>query len=183
VPELGGLGRRVVEVGCGPGLDAATLLRQGFEVVAFDRVAVPLARARAIAPSALLVRADLSRRLPFRDETFDCAVSSLAMHYLPWAETRGAFADVRRVLRPGAPFLFRVNASDDVHHGAGQGEQLEPGLFRSPGSHFGDVKRFFDEEMVRAAVEALFDVERLEHVTIHRYEMPKRAWECLARRV
>lgn len=182
LPELRRLGPRILELGCGPGRDAATLLQEGFDVVAFDRAPGPLAKARELAPAAQLIRADLDCALPFADASFDAAVSSLAMHYLPWAGTRRAFAEVRRVLRPGAAFLSRVNASDDVLHGAGEGEELEPGFFRSPSAYFSETKRFFDEAMVRAAVDGLFEVEHLEHKTIHRYEDPKRVWECLGRR-
>ena len=183
LPELGRFGRRMLEVGCGPGIDAGTLTRAGFEVVAFDRAAVALGRARERAAGADLLRADLARTLPFRDESFDAAVSSLALHYLPWAKTRAAFGEVRRVLKPGAPFLFRVNALDDYAHGAGEGEELEPGFYAAPGSYHAETKRYFDESMVRAALAGLFEVEHLEHVTIHRYQQPKRAWECLGRRV
>jgi hypothetical protein len=45
-----------------------------------------------------------------------------------------------------------VNASDDVNHRAGEGEEIEPGFFRTPDPHFSETKRFFDEPMVRAAV-------------------------------
>ncbi|MBK9344409.1 MAG: class I SAM-dependent methyltransferase [Dehalococcoidia bacterium] len=111
LPRLRAGGRRLVEAGCGPGLDAATLTAAGFEVVAFDRA--PLERAKRQAPSTMLLRADLRRPLPFRDGAFDCAVSSLALHYLPWDETRAAFGEIRRVLGEGSAFLFRVNADDD----------------------------------------------------------------------
>lgn len=178
LPRLRTLGPRVLELGCGPGLDAATLLAAGFEVTACDRI--PLGKAREHAPRAQLLRADLSRSLPFRDGAFDAALASLSLHYLPWNETRAAFAEVGRVLRPGAPFLFRVNATDDVAHGAGQGEELEPGFYRQPGAFHAETKRFFDEVMVRAAVDGSFVVTHLEHKTISRYQDPKRVWECLA---
>jgi SAM-dependent methyltransferase len=169
---------RILEIGCGPGLDAATLLGHGFEVTAFDRA--PLMRARAKAPGAQLLCADLLH-IPFRDGAFDAAVSSLALHYLPWPETRAAFAEVRRLLPAGAAFLFRVNATDDHNHGAGEGEQLEPNFYRTPTAFHSETKRFFDEPMVRAAVVGYFEIEHLAHRTIHRYEQPKRVWECFAR--
>jgi SAM-dependent methyltransferase len=170
----------VIDIGCGPGIDAATLGAAGFEVTAFDRA--PLQRAREVAPDARFLRATLARSFPFRDGSFDAAVSSLALHYQPWAATRETFAEVRRVLAPGGRLLFRVNATDDVHHGAGEGERLERGFYHTPSPYFSETKRFFDEEMVRAALDGFFEVEQLEHKTIHRYENPKRVWECLARR-
>ena len=182
-PFLGRLrerGSRLLEVGCGPGLDAASLTAAGFEVTAFDRAS--LARARASAPGTRLFRADLLH-IPARNDAFDAAVSSLALHYLPWRETRAAFAEVRRVLVPGAPFLFRVNATDDYNHGAGEGEELEPNFYSAPRAYHAETKRFFDEGMVRAALHGWFAVEELAHRTIHRYAQPKQAWECLARAV
>lgn len=176
--QLGNLGSKLLEVGCGPGIDAATLLAAGFEVTAFDRIT--LDRARAAAPRAALLRADLSRSLPFCDGAFDAAMSSLALHYLPWRQTRETFGEVHRVLRRGAAFLFRVNATDDFAHGAGQGEEIEQHFFRDPHHFHADTKRFFDEEMVKAAVDGWFDIEHLEHKTIYRYRDPKRVWECLA---
>lgn len=182
LPALRALGPRVLEVGCGPGLDAATLSRHRFEVVGFDRAREPLLRARGRAAGATLLQADAAIPLPFRDGAFDASVASLSLHYLPWAATRRAFGEVARVLRPGAAFLFRVNATDDHHHGAGQGEELEPNFYRNPASFHAETKRFFDEAAVRQAVAGLFEVEHLAHVTIDRYEQPKRVWECLARK-
>lgn len=184
VSVLRAQGDRLLEAGCGPGLDAATLHTHGFQVVGFDRA--PLERARVNTPRAMLLRADLRQRFPFRDGAFDCAVSSLALHYLPWAETRAALGEIRRVLGEGSAFLFRVNATDDIAHGAGQGEELEPNFYRVADSyqaHFSETKRFFDEAMVHRAVAGLFEVEQLEHRTIHRYADPKRVWECLGRAI
>src|SRR3972149_1575103 len=57
---------------------------------------------------------------------------TLSLHSLPWSETLAAFRDTGALVRPGGCFLFRVNASDDIHHGAGQGVELDPGFFRVP---------------------------------------------------
>lgn len=176
--RLHALGPQLLELGCGPGFDAATLLAAGFEVTAFDHIRTDTARANA--PAARLLRVDLRQALPFRARAFDSALSSLSLHYLPWAETRRAFEEARRVVRSGAPFLFRVNATDDYEHGAGQGELLEPNFYRDPRHYHSDTKRFFDEAMVRAAIEGLFEPDSLEHKTILRDGRPKRVWECLS---
>jgi SAM-dependent methyltransferase len=168
---------------CAGTLDfAATLARQpGFRgrIVAADFVPAMLRLGRDKAAGLAPVTAD-ALELPFPDASFDAAVSSLALHYLPWRETRGAFAEIRRVLRPGSPFLFRVNATDDYFHGAGQGEQLEPNFYSQPGAYHAGTKRFFDEDMVRAALAGLFEITHLEHKTIYRFQDPKAVWECLA---
>jgi hypothetical protein len=77
-----------------------------------------------------------------------------------------------------------VNAHDDYNHGAGRGDEIEPGFFRQPDGTPGwsQTKRFFTERAVREALPPGLVVEELSHRTIHRYEQPKRVWECLARR-
>lgn len=63
--------------------------------------------------------------------------------------------------------------------GALDGIEMEPGLRASDESPYSDLKRFFDEPMVRAAASA-FTIEVLRHVQIDRYAKPKQVWECLA---
>lgn len=179
---LGRLRSPVLELGCGQGLDAARMTASGLRVVALDRSAEMLETAVHLAPEAQLIRGELGRPLPFRDGVFGGAVASLSLHYLPWRDTLAALEEIHRVLAPGSVLVFRVNATDDYHHGAGAGEEVEPGLYvASPGGH-AELKRFFDDEMVRAATGEWFEIEHLEHTTTYRFEQPKRIWECVATR-
>lgn len=167
----------VFDAGCGYGADAEALADAGFRVVACDRRRPP---GGSWGPPVSFFLADL-RRLPLRAPTFSVVIASLSLHYLSWADTLAAFRSIGTLVAPGGCFLFRVNASDDVHHGAGQGEQLEPGFFRVPDplvSH-SETKRFFTEADVRAVVPPGFAIEHLAHRTILRYEQPKQVWECL----
>lgn len=178
LPVLRSAGRRLIEIGCGPGTDAAILAAEGFAVTAFDR-AGPGRKARDA--DVRWVLADATA-LPFRPASFEVAVASLSLHYLPWDETLRVFGEIAGLLVQGGAFLFRVNASDDVHHGAWQGEELEPGFFRVPQETGGwsDTKRFFTGADVRAVLPPGMRIEHLEHRTILRYRDPKQVWECLA---
>jgi len=180
VEAMRAAGRRVLEVGCGPGTDAAYLAGLGFEVVAFDR-ANPGRAARTAGPRWVVADAT---SLPFRAGTFDVVVASLSLHYLPWVETVRVFREVGEMVGRRGVLLFRVNASDDVNHGAGQGEEVEPGFFRVAGDagFWSETKRFFTAEDVRAVVPKEFEVEVLEHRTILRFREPKQVWESRARR-
>lgn len=87
------------------------------------------------------------------------------------------------MLHSGSPFLFRVNATDDINHGAGQGVEIEPNYYLATRHSWDDAKRFFDEASVREAVGGSFAIGQLTHRTIYRYEQPKQVWECLVRAI
>lgn len=182
LPALRAAGRRVLELGCGAGLDTATLTGAGFAVTACDRSPAALREARGRAPAARYFRADLRAPLPSADRRFDGVLASLSLHYFPRAQTEATVGEVRRVLRQGGAFLLRVNATDDVHHGVGEGELIEPDVYRAaPDQRYGQsFKRFFDEAAVRELLAGGWQIEQLAHRTIQRYAMPKQVWECLA---
>ena len=101
----------VLDLGCGPGGPLTFLLRSlgcrgtGLDV---NVTAVELARARAeaagVAGRVTVREADLDDPLPLDDGAFDAALSVDVVLHL---HDRGAFfREVRRVLAPGARFLF-----------------------------------------------------------------------------
>ncbi len=173
--------RLVLELGCGPGNDAAQLAAAGLDVVATDLSTSALGRASGRLGTRAVLRVDHARPLPFRDASFDAVVASLTLHYFEWDVTRAAVGEIRRVLRPEGAFVFRVNATDDVEHGAEDGEEVGRHLRRYPDGRYETLKRFFDADEVRAALTGRFDIEALTHVEIDWYGRVKRTWECRAR--
>src|SRR5438270_5309889 len=96
--EVSGLA--VLDAGCGPGLYAEELARRGASVTAVDASEEQLRIARERLPATTDVqRAVLGEPLPFDDDTFDLIVCALVIHYV--ADRAAAFAEFRRVLRPG----------------------------------------------------------------------------------
>jgi len=175
-------GEMALELGCGPGEDAAELTVQGFRVAGFDLLRTPIRRAIENAPAAQFFVADLRAPLPVRSGAVDVVVASLSIHYFLWRETHSILGEVRRVLRSGGVFVFRVNATDDVNFGAMQGEEIEPHYYRVPpdGRNNRPDKRFFDELSLHAFLTPGWRIAYLAHRTISRYNTPKQVWECLA---
>lgn len=100
-------GKRVLDVGCGSGPTTTDLLARGADVSGFDVSSAMVAIARRGLPDADLRVHDLADPLPWADDTFDAAVASLVLHYLPdWS---GPLAQLHRVLRPGGRLLVSVN--------------------------------------------------------------------------
>ncbi|WP_328908084.1 class I SAM-dependent methyltransferase [Streptomyces sp. NBC_00234] len=96
-----GDGLRWLDVGCGTGaLTTAVASRcRPRNVVGLDRSSAFVVAARdAVPASASFVVAD-ALSLPMRDETFDMAVSGLALNFLP--DPGAAVTEWARVVRPG----------------------------------------------------------------------------------
>ena len=94
-------GARVADLGCGPGWYAALLRRRGLEVVALDLSRAMLREARVRARGVALVRGDLAR-LPFARASLDAAWARNTYMHLPESQLPATFAELHRVLRPGA---------------------------------------------------------------------------------
>ena len=97
-------GRRLLEIGCGIGIDTLRLARLGFrEVVAVDlaEAAIEIAAERAAREGLDNVRFSLgnAERLEHEDGSFDVVYSFGVIHHTPDMER--AVAEIHRVLRPG----------------------------------------------------------------------------------
>jgi ubiquinone/menaquinone biosynthesis C-methylase UbiE len=105
-------GDAVLDAGCGAGVPVMQLLTDAdLSVVGIDISSAQLALARPRVARAQLAQADLST-LPFGDGSFDGLVSYYAVIHVPRSDHRGAFAEFRRVLRPGGVALLCLGARD-----------------------------------------------------------------------
>lgn len=139
-------GRRILDLGCGEaGLARDALERGAACYVGLDGSPLLLARARSGAEGRPIELrcVDLETWQPDRHESFDIAVSQLALHYV--RNLGGLFRAVSRALKPGGCFVFSVEhpiftssyereAEDDiavalrVHHYFVEGERVHEWL-------------------------------------------------------
>ncbi len=177
--------RTVLELGCGTGNDAARLAREGYLVAAADLSERAVTRARARFGTVVsFILADLTDPLPFADASFDAAMSNVSMHMFGDRGTRLAFAEVGRVVRPGGPFGFHVNALEDRPLRARWRpvlSELEPDYVLESS---GQTMHFFSEDYLRELL-ADWSGLRLDRLVIgHREtgEPFKVVWRGLAER-
>ena len=110
-------GRRVLEVGCGPGSLSDQLARRGFVHVGMDLSMEMIrrfsARAGRLGGTCRAACAD-AEALPFRDDSFDHVIAIGLLEYLPAPER--FFREAHRVLAERGTLLLSVPSSFSPYH-------------------------------------------------------------------
>lgn len=111
---LAGISGRVLEIGCGNGINFQHYPSAVTEVVAMEPE--PYLRAKAEeaareAPVPVTVLPGTSDSLPFGDGEFDAALASLVLCTVP--SQTSALAEIRRVLKPGGRLHFFEHVLDE----------------------------------------------------------------------
>jgi len=106
-PQPGG---NVLDVGCGTGAVTLAAKARVKDIEAHGIDASPemieVAKEKAAKAKAEIdFQVALVEAIPFPDASFDLVTSSLMLHHLPDDLKRKGFAEIRRVLKPGARFL------------------------------------------------------------------------------
>jgi SAM-dependent methyltransferase len=121
IPELVGFERwaerDVLEVGCGIATDGARFARAGARYRAVDQseTAIELARARFETEGLDGdFQAASATALPFEDGSFDLVYSHGVIHHI--ADTAGAVAEIKRVVRPGGVALVMLYHRNSLNY-------------------------------------------------------------------
>jgi len=103
----GGRGLRVLEVGCGPGVLAGRLIRDGVQLTAIDSSEEQVAEARARGVPAIV-----SDFLAFEAAPFDAVLFTRSLHHI--APLEAGIAKIRALVRPGGLVVADEFAHDDI---------------------------------------------------------------------
>jgi SAM-dependent methyltransferase len=114
-----------LDLGCGDGHFASIAFERKLDV-GLDPWAGPIRQARRGGGYCALVQAD-GGRMPFPDAYFASALSNSVLEHIP--QVQGVLIELRRVLKPGAPFVFCVPNPRYLS------ELSVPGIFGRMGLH------------------------------------------------
>ena len=104
----------VLDVGCGNGIPITkALVSARYRLVGLDSSEGMLAHFRSNLPTTPIVRGD-ARHCPFADASFDAAVSWGMIFHLTRNDQALVFANLSRLLKPGAPLLFTAAEIEDT---------------------------------------------------------------------
>jgi cyclopropane fatty-acyl-phospholipid synthase-like methyltransferase len=104
-------GADVLEIGCGPGTDAAALARDR-RYTGIDLSAVQLAHATRAAPTGTFLHADVLEAV-FAPASFDAVVSFYVFNHIPQDRLGSLLRRVLAWLRPGGRLFASFGTSDD----------------------------------------------------------------------
>lgn len=140
------LGGPVIEVGTGSGRNTRALVDAGVQVVSV--------------PDDVLYT-----QLPGTHETYNAALSTHGYLHGTTAKLRAGFAELRRVLRPGAPIFITLGSIADARYGLGipfDERSFAPG----EGEEVGIPHAYFDRDGVNEVLEGFFTIEEAEEVDV-----------------
>jgi SAM-dependent methyltransferase len=106
------------------------MAREGFAVSGIDGSPAAIEKAhQRLSTEGLTgdLRVGDFAQLPWSDGTFDGVVENVSLYTNPWTNIQRALSEVRRVLKPGTPFLSSFFT--DQTWGYGDGEMIEPDGF------------------------------------------------------
>lgn len=147
---------KVLDLGCGGGRHLAYLGRLGFRLTGTDISPHGLQLSREWLHNenleADLVLASMTP-MPFAAGSFDGAISINVLNHAMIGHTAAAVEDVRRVLKPGAPFYFIIIGREDAR--CGEGDEVEPFTFiHHQGIEAGVPHHYYDLDEVEQLVAA-----------------------------
>ena len=108
-------GKRVLEIGCGPGYDALTFMQNGANYVGIDIAPENIERAKKhlrFYGFDLDVRVGDAEHLHFESGIFDVVYSNGVLHHVP--DIGLALAEAARVLRPGGDLFLIVYNKNSI---------------------------------------------------------------------
>jgi SAM-dependent methyltransferase len=104
-------GADVLEIGCGPGTDAAALA-EGRRYVGIDLSEIQLAHARAVAPAGRFLHGDVLDT-QFPPASFDAVVSFYVFNHIPRDRMELLLGRIWSWLRPGGELFGSFGTSDN----------------------------------------------------------------------
>ena len=128
VPQDG----RIIDIGCGGGANVARLLSRssGAKVTGVDYSPVSVEKSTKVNTDAIAKgRCDIHQAnvasLPFEDNSYKLATAFETIYF--WPDIEKSFAEVRRILKPGATFLI-VNEDDGLSGNNEKWEKIIEGM-------------------------------------------------------
>jgi len=165
---------KVLDLGCGLGQYTKYFLDKGFEVVSADISINALNKVKERIPEANIIQMDMSKRIPFDDQTFALVFANLSIHYFSEEVTKKLIKDVERILKSDGYFIGSVNSSKGFKYIENEAIKLEENYYFAEKRNVrlwdrGQFDEFFKD----------FKTVELREITTTRWDRIKYMWEFI----
>ena len=154
----------IIDLGCGTGGDSLYLIERGYKVIAGDYSEESLSIVNKYLPEVKTMIIDISKTLPFEDESIEVIIADLSLHYFNDDTTKIIVKEIKRVLKCNGYLIARVNSVNDINYGSGSGEEIETNFYLTQWGY----KRFFNKEDIDYYFRE-FEIEHCKEECIMRY--------------
>ena len=104
-------GSKILDAGCGPGVDSAYMNSQGFEVIGVDLSEKMLELARKKSPNIKFEKADI-RELDFNKSTFDGILASYSLIHIPKKDIPNLIKNFLKFLKPNGVICVGIQEGE-----------------------------------------------------------------------
>lgn len=119
--------QRLIEIGTGPGLDAAAFLARGLQVSGGN---LSVEHVRLCRQGGINAQQASVHQLPYADDAFDAGWTMSTLLHVPDIEFDLTVLEIRRVLRAGSPLAIRLWGGSDSE-GVRHDDEIHPPRFFS----------------------------------------------------
>jgi ubiquinone/menaquinone biosynthesis C-methylase UbiE len=104
------IGDKMLDIGCGTGVYAATLQEMGYNVFGIDKSPGQI----KIAQQAIPIVLGDATSLPFGKESFDLCLMLMMLQHIKHKGRDYVFSEINRVLRKGGKLIIKTQSHDDL---------------------------------------------------------------------
>lgn len=165
-----------LDLGCGLGQYTQYLMDKGYDVTSSDISIEVLDRLKSNIPNANIKQLDMSKPLPFEDNSFDLVFANLSIHYFDKDTTVSLLKEIKRIIKNKGYFVGSVNSSKTFKFIKDSAIELEKNYYFENGRNV----RLWNQEQFDEFFKE-FILEELHEVETTRWNKTKIMWEFIAK--
>ncbi len=150
---------KLLDLASGVGQDSVFFAQKGYSVISSDNsdYGLKLSQQRAKDNNVIISskKADLSKKLPFKDNTFDIVYCHLGLHYFDDKTTKKIFKEIHRILKPQGIFASLFNSVDDPEIDNPKFKEIDKNYYLETTT--GLYKRYFSVNYLKDVIKGLFE--------------------------
>lgn len=166
---------KALDLGCGLGQYTKFLIDYGFSTISADISNDILEKVKLNNPNTEIINLDMSKKLPFPDNSFDLVFANLSIHYFDTETTENLLIEIRRILKNDGYFIGSVNSSKTYEFIKDVAKMIEPNYYLEDNKRY---VRLWDKEQFDYFFKD-FKIDILEEIETSRWNKVKIMWEFI----